>query len=130
MDRTIKFKGINLSGETVYGGAFVDPNNGNAFIIPIMECVMPIKENTLCQFTGYYDANGDEIYENDIVNSSYDNRQWRVMWNNSTMEYYLALYTGNGTEGSINKKFSTPSFVTDINGKPMMMYKEYTIIKD
>ena len=52
------------------------------------------------------------------------------MWNNSTMEYYLALYTGNGIEGGINKKFSTPSFVTDANGKPMMMYKEYTIIKD
>ena len=46
------------------------------------------------------------------------------------MEYYLALYTGNGTEGGINKKFSTPSFVTDANGKPIMMYKEYTIIKD
>ena len=27
-------------------------------------------------------------------------------------------------------KFSTPSFVTDANGKPIMMYKEYTIIKD
>ena len=37
MDRTIKFKGINLSGETVYGGAFVDPHNGNAFIIPTRE---------------------------------------------------------------------------------------------
>lgn len=130
MDRIIKFKGVNFSDETVYGGAFVDSKTGKAFIISIKECVMPIKDNTLCQFTGCYDAQGNEIYENDIIESSYDNRRWRVMWNDSTMEYYLALYTGNGTEGGINKKFSTPSFVTDTNGKPMMMYKEYTIIKE
>lgn len=129
MDRIIKFRGVNLSDEIVYGGAFVDPKNGNAFIIPIMECVMPIKKDTLCQFTGCYDADGDEIYENDIIESSYDNRQWRVMWNNNAMEFYLALYTGNGTSPSISKKFSTPSFMTGDDGNQINVFKEYTIVK-
>lgn len=129
MNRIIKFKGVNLSDETVYGGAFVDSKTGKAFIIPIKECVMPIKNNTLCQFTGCYDAQGNEIYENDIIESSYDNRQWRVMWNNNSMEFYLALYTGNGTSPSISKKFSTPSFMTGNNGNQINVFKEYSIVK-
>ena len=129
MERKIKFKGVNLNGETVYGGAFVDTKNGNQFIVPIMECVMPIKKDTLCQFIGCYDSQGNEIYENDIVESSYDGRQWRVMWNEGTMEYYLALYTGNGTSATINKKLSTPSYLTDDDGKQIITYKEYTIVK-
>lgn len=129
MDKAIKFKGVNMNDEIIYGGAFVDPNTGKQFIIPIMDCVMPVKDGTLRQFTGSYDANGNEIYESDIVESSYDNRRWIVMWNNSAMEYYLALCTGNGTSSSISKKLSTPSFVTDDGGNVIMMYKEYTIVK-
>lgn len=127
MERTIKFKGVNNSGETVCGGAYVNPQNGKAFIIPIQECVMPIKDNTLCQFTGYLDSKGNEIYEYDVLESSYDNCQWMVMWNNVAMHFYLALYTGTGTDGSISKEFPTPSFVTDEKGNPVLKYKEYTI---
>lgn len=67
MNREIKFRGKRLdNGEWVYGdllhlvdGVYISNDNGNN--------MAQVDPNTVCQFTGYVDKNGKEIYEGDVI---------------------------------------------------------------
>ena len=66
MDRSIKFRGESIeTGELVYGGVSEDKE----FIIKV-GLAIPVDPKTVGQFTGLYDAEKQEIYEDDLIQNT------------------------------------------------------------
>lgn len=74
MNREIKFKAKRLDGKGWVCGYFYE-ENGNTYIIENRQKESMLNRNityqvapsTVCQFTGMKDANGAELWENDII---------------------------------------------------------------
>lgn len=72
MKREIKFKAKRLDGKGWIEGTPICIN-GKPYGILIGEKESPdIDPNTVCQFTGMKDSEGNEIWEGDLVNERYD----------------------------------------------------------
>lgn len=90
MMREIKCRGKGgLSGHWEYGFLTKKKNRRNGelnFAIAVGDCspanTIPVLADTVGQFTGLYDAEDKEIYEDDIIqNTAHEELIYKVIWN-------------------------------------------------
>jgi uncharacterized phage protein (TIGR01671 family) len=96
--REIKFRGKRVdNGKWVFGYYHFD-DSGDGFdahyITDLNMDVHEVRPESVGQYTGLKDKNGKEIYEGDIINDSFGDREGRIKYNDYLAAFELCDYDG------------------------------------
>lgn len=126
MNREIKFKAKRLdNGEWIEGDLVHSTNyigiGQISRVFPDTRVVHRVDTNTICQFTGMKDVNGEELYENDIITAKTildKELKGKIIYLNAC--YFLGIIDEQGREKAIRELWR----IVDICRKGSALDKE------
>lgn len=146
--RTIKFKAKRLDNGEWLEGYYRGNYEGKAFISRIKRPPLSfeVDPDTVCQFTGFLDKNGKEIYEGDVLrsdiypfscvgNDEYDNYYGMIGWSEYEASFYIvAIKNPNSSVSGISdgilddverEKMKNFEVIGNIHDIEWEQYREY-----